>query len=100
MGDRQLLIDAARPPTNAVVEIALHDDHGGFRRAEHVTHAGHQPGRQSLEALRRLHHVEIVVRRDAEHVQNLVQQSPMLTTDADLALDFRDRPSSRITGTA
>lgn len=74
--------------------IALHDDKIGTLGEQYRTQIGQNARSQAVEVLIVMHYGKIVVRADAEKIQDLVKQFPVLASNADSQIEMGRLPRS------
>lgn len=82
MGDRTLAVIGRKRRRHRRHRVALHDHAIDGRLIENVADPRQQPGGQPIEALVRLHQVQIMIGPNANDAEHLIQKPPMLPRHA------------------
>ena len=88
MGDGQTAIERAQRATKSGCGVALHDHQVGRLLFEHRIERSHNARGGLSQSLPGTHHVQVVVRRDGERLQGLIEQTPVLRRHDDAGFEF------------
>ncbi len=89
MSDRNPAVKCRQGCRHRGVRIAVHQHNVRPRRCDDTRHVLHDLRRNFGEALRLLHHPQVVVHRNVEKLQHLIEHRVVLTCHADLDLEQR-----------
>ncbi len=87
MGDRNLLVEGGQRGSHGGGGVAVDKHHVRLHLPVHIAQSGKHPGGDIVEVLPLLHDVEVVMGRDAEQPQYLVEHLAVLTGNADKGLE-------------
>ena len=95
VGHRNFTVESRQRSGERGGGIALDHDQVGPFGFEHRFERGQDARRESGERLARLHQVEVVIRRDGEGFEGVVEHLAVLRRDADLDRELR-RPQAQV----
>ncbi len=89
VGDGDLLVVGRQGGGQRGGRVAVHEHAFGPKRSEHAAQSGEDRAGDVGQSLARLHDVQVVVRRDVEQGEHLVEHLAMLRRDAHADVELR-----------